>query len=188
MEDASVAAKKQTHERAADRRLGRETALSNVPIYSFETTYQKLLQPLALGNRYSRTVVVRVDLHYLSVVQARLRVEEAFADQARLAREIESSSIFDHLTGYICSVEYNNEHRHSQIRFVTPSERHRKLDHQILARRHELYEQARKASPERWSGQTRKWKPVGTGTAESGSGAVRGEKSGIVRRLTRQLP
>jgi hypothetical protein len=27
---------------------------------------------------------------------------------------------------------------------------------------HELYEQARKKSPERWSGQTRNWKPVGT--------------------------
>lgn len=57
---------------------------------------------------------------------------------------------------------YNNEYRHSQIRFVTPSERHRKLDHQILTRRHELYEQARKTSPERWSGQTRNWKPLGT--------------------------
>ena len=56
-------------------------------------------------NRYSRTVVVRVDLHYLSVVQARLRVEDAFADQKRLVREIERNSIFGHLTGYICSVE-----------------------------------------------------------------------------------
>ncbi|MDN4546363.1 inovirus-type Gp2 protein [Pseudomonas sp. C32] len=60
-------------------------------------------------NRYSRTVVVRIDLHYLSVVHARLRVEEVFADQARLAREIERNSIFDHLTGYICSVEQGEE-------------------------------------------------------------------------------
>lgn len=57
---------------------------------------------------------------------------------------------------------YNNEHRHSRIRFVTPSERHRGLDHQILARRHDLYERARKKSPERWSGQTRNWEPIGT--------------------------
>lgn len=56
-------------------------------------------------NRYSRSVVVRVDLHYLSVVQARLRVEAVFEDQGRLAREIEGNPIFDHLTGYICSVE-----------------------------------------------------------------------------------
>ncbi len=57
---------------------------------------------------------------------------------------------------------YNNEHRHSRIRFVTPSERHRGLDQQILARRHELYERAREKSPERWSGQTRNWEPMGT--------------------------
>lgn len=29
---------------------------------------------------------------------------------------------------------YNNEHRHSRIRFVTPAEPHRGLDHQILGR------------------------------------------------------
>ncbi|WP_342030382.1 hypothetical protein [Pseudomonas sp. CFBP 13719] len=57
-------------------------------------------------DRYSRTVVVRVDLHYLSVVQARLRVEDAFGDQKRLVREIERNSIFGHLIGYICSVEH----------------------------------------------------------------------------------
>ncbi|WP_339491645.1 IS3 family transposase [Pseudomonas sp. EA_15y_Pfl2_R67] len=56
---------------------------------------------------------------------------------------------------------YNHEHRHSRIRFVTPAERHRGQDHQILARRHELYEQAREKRPERWSGQTRNWEPIG---------------------------
>ena len=60
-------------------------------------------------NRYSRSVVVRVDLHYLSVVQARLRVEAVFEDQDRLAREIERNQIFDHLSGYICSVEQGEE-------------------------------------------------------------------------------
>ncbi|WP_235811759.1 IS3 family transposase, partial [Pseudomonas syringae] len=57
---------------------------------------------------------------------------------------------------------YNHEHRHSRIRFVTPAERHRGQDQQILAQRHELYEQARKKSPERWSGRTRNWEPIGT--------------------------
>ena len=57
---------------------------------------------------------------------------------------------------------YNNEHRHSRIRFVTPAERHRGLDHQVLARRHELYEQAKEQKPERWSGRTRNWEPIGT--------------------------
>lgn len=57
---------------------------------------------------------------------------------------------------------YNHEHRHSRIRFVTPAERHRGQDHQILTRRHELYEQARQANPQRWSGRTRNWEPIGT--------------------------
>ncbi|SFS28977.1 putative transposase [Pseudomonas sp. NFACC42-2] len=57
---------------------------------------------------------------------------------------------------------YNHEHRNSRIRFVTPADRHRGVDHQILARRHELYEQAREKSPEHWSGETRNWLPMGT--------------------------
>jgi len=57
---------------------------------------------------------------------------------------------------------YNQEHRHSRIRFVTPAERHRGLDKQILARRHELYLRAKERNPARWSGQTRNWQPAGT--------------------------
>lgn len=57
---------------------------------------------------------------------------------------------------------YNHEHRHSRIRFVTPAERHRGQDHDVLARRDALYQQARSERPERWSGNTRNWQPVGT--------------------------
>ena len=59
---------------------------------------------------------------------------------------------------------YNHEHRHSRIRFVTPAERHRGLDHEVLARRHALYQQARARMPARWSGSTRNWTPVGAVT------------------------
>ena len=52
---------------------------------------------------------------------------------------------------------YNTEHRHSAIRFVTPSQRHEGKDIQILANRHQLYEQAKERNPERWSGETRNW-------------------------------
>lgn len=57
---------------------------------------------------------------------------------------------------------YNSEHRHSRIRFVTPVERHRGEDQQVLARRHALYQQARARHPQRWSGNTRNWEPIGT--------------------------
>ena len=56
---------------------------------------------------------------------------------------------------------YNNEHRHSGIRYVTPGQRHCGQDHAILAARHELYLQARERNPARWSGPTRDWSPIG---------------------------
>jgi len=56
---------------------------------------------------------------------------------------------------------YNTEHRHSAINFVTPVAPHAGQEHQILARRKEMYEQAKKSNPARWSGATRNWQPVG---------------------------
>ena len=56
---------------------------------------------------------------------------------------------------------YNSEHRHSGIRFVTPDERHFGREHELLAGRHALYEQARRRRPERWTGSTRNWDPAG---------------------------
>jgi transposase InsO family protein len=55
---------------------------------------------------------------------------------------------------------YNAEHRHSGIRFVTPDQRHFGAETAILARRHELYQQARRRRPERWSRHTRDWTAV----------------------------
>jgi hypothetical protein len=55
---------------------------------------------------------------------------------------------------------YNNEHRHSATRFVTPAQRHDGLDVELLRKRGEVYEAAKKAHPERWSGQTRNWQYV----------------------------
>jgi putative transposase len=52
---------------------------------------------------------------------------------------------------------YNDEHRHSGIRFVTPGERHNGDDIDVLEQRKVVYEAARKAHPERWSGDIRNW-------------------------------
>ena len=57
---------------------------------------------------------------------------------------------------------YNNEHRHSRIRFVTPAQRHRGDDKAILAKRHVVYQAAKAERPERWSGKTRNWSQIGT--------------------------
>jgi transposase InsO family protein len=56
---------------------------------------------------------------------------------------------------------YNSEHRHNAIRYATPDERHSGADVVILARRHALYERARRRRPERWPRQTRNWTPIG---------------------------
>ena len=56
---------------------------------------------------------------------------------------------------------YNNEHRHSAIGFVTPAQRHAGLDAGLLHKRTAVYEAAKKRHPERWSGTTRNWQPVG---------------------------
>ena len=55
---------------------------------------------------------------------------------------------------------YNEEHRHSAIRFVTPAQRHAGQDVALLMTRKSVYEAAKRLRPERWSGQTRSWKPV----------------------------
>jgi transposase InsO family protein len=55
---------------------------------------------------------------------------------------------------------YNHEHRHSAIRFVTPAERHTGLDSALLHKRGNVYEEAKKRHPGRWSGSTRNWQPV----------------------------
>lgn len=52
---------------------------------------------------------------------------------------------------------YNEEHRHSGIRYVTPGQRHRGEDRGLLAQRKSVYEAAKMQNPYRWSGATRNW-------------------------------
>ena len=52
---------------------------------------------------------------------------------------------------------YNNDHRHSAIKFVTPAQRHRGEDIVILAKRQAFYEQKRRENPQRWSTKVRDW-------------------------------
>lgn len=52
---------------------------------------------------------------------------------------------------------YNGSHLHSGIGFVTPDDRHAGRDVALLASRRAVYEAARAAHPERWSGAARTW-------------------------------
>jgi putative transposase len=55
---------------------------------------------------------------------------------------------------------YNDDHQHSGIRFVTPSERHDGRELAILAHRHSVYLAARDRHPSRWARHTRDWTPI----------------------------
>ena len=52
---------------------------------------------------------------------------------------------------------YNHEHKHRNLKFVSPAERHRGDDRAIFTRRTALYEQARAKHPARWSRGIRNW-------------------------------
>ena len=55
---------------------------------------------------------------------------------------------------------YNYEHLHSGIKFATPASRHSGEAEEILMKRKEVYEEAKRRNPSRWTGNTRNWEPV----------------------------
>ncbi|WP_422452125.1 hypothetical protein [Endozoicomonas sp. ALC066] len=57
---------------------------------------------------------------------------------------------------------YNQEPRHSSIRFVTPEQRHDGRDKAIWQQRKQVYKKAREKNPLRWSRKFRNWVPVGS--------------------------
>ncbi|WP_350616231.1 inovirus-type Gp2 protein [Pseudomonas sp. HY7a-MNA-CIBAN-0227] len=63
----------------------------------------------AMVDRYSRTLIIRVNLYYHQRVQARQRIEQVFDDLDRLVVVRERNPIFDHLIGYICAVEQGED-------------------------------------------------------------------------------
>jgi transposase InsO family protein len=81
---------------------------------------------------------------------------------------------------------YNVDHRHSAIQYVSPSQRHEGEDQAILQARHALYLQAREMNPDRWSGDTRNWSPVGAVTLNPERDCVIKAHSGCndIQRLT----
>lgn len=52
---------------------------------------------------------------------------------------------------------YNHEHKHRNLKFVSPAQRHTGGEKNIFARRIDVYEAARARNPERWSRGIRNW-------------------------------
>ena len=137
--------------------LARRTALANKPVLHGDngstlkaTTVLTMLNWLNIKPSYSRPRVSDDNAFVESLFRtAKYRPEfpdKGFdgLDQARTW-----AAAFVHW--------YNADHRHSGIRYVTPSQRHAGEDRAILTARHELYLQARERNPARWSGDTRNW-------------------------------
>jgi len=56
---------------------------------------------------------------------------------------------------------YNEQHRHSGIKFVTPAQRHRGEDGLVLEKRKAVYAKAKAEFPQRWNGRaTRNWERI----------------------------
>jgi putative transposase len=54
---------------------------------------------------------------------------------------------------------YNNEHRHSSLKYITPNDRHFGKEESILEKRMKVYETAKRRHPRRWSRNIRNWNP-----------------------------
>jgi putative transposase len=54
----------------------------------------------------------------------------------------------------------DDDHQHSGISFVTPSQRHAEQDKAILTNRRRVYAQARQRRPDRWTRGTRTWERI----------------------------
>lgn len=52
---------------------------------------------------------------------------------------------------------YNHSHKHRNLKFVSPAQRHAGEERNIFAQRIAVYEQARAKNPERWSRSIRDW-------------------------------
>ncbi len=52
---------------------------------------------------------------------------------------------------------YNFKHRHSGLNYLTPPQRQSGVGQDVLEKRQYIYQEAKAAHPERWTGQARNW-------------------------------
>jgi putative transposase len=167
--------------------LARRTALA-------EGVHAKPVRPVLHGDNGAtlKATTVLAMLHWLGIEPSysRPRVSDDNAFAEALFRTAKYRPEFP-LKGFAdldkarqwatCFVHwYNHEHRHSGIRYVTPAQRHAGQDRSVLSARHAIYQAARERNPQRWSGSTRNWTPVGVVTLNP-------ERDSIVRAACSEI-
>jgi transposase InsO family protein len=118
-------------------------------------TFLALLQRLGVAASFSRPGVSD-DNPYVEALFRTFKYRPEYPDAPFASLEAAREFV-------ACFVNwYNHEHRHSNIRFVTPAQRHSGEEQAVLAQRTQVYERARARHPQRWSRQTRDWQPIQT--------------------------
>jgi putative transposase len=112
------------------------------------------LQRLGIVPSFSRPSVSN-DNPYSESLFGTLKYTPAFPDQPFESLEAARAWVATFVPWY------NERHQHSGIRFVTPMARHNGTEQAILEHRQAVYEAAKQRHPERWTGKTRNWSPVG---------------------------
>jgi putative transposase len=112
------------------------------------------LQRLGIVPSFSRPAVSN-DNPYSESLFGTLKYTPAFPDQPFASLEAARAWVATFVQWY------NEHHQHSGIRFVTPAARHSGAEAAILQHRKAVYEAAKQRHPQRWSGATRNWEPVG---------------------------
>ena len=122
------------------------------PMKSF--TMRAKLEALGIKPSYSRPRVSDdnpyIELMFRTVKYCPQWPSQGFAD-------IESAR--DWVTAFMRW--YNEEHRHSALRFVTPRQRYQREDHVLLEQHRTVYQTAKARNPNRWYSDTRNWRPIG---------------------------
>lgn len=74
---------------------------------------------------------------------------------------------------------YNYQHKHSGLKFITPYQRHCGEGKQVMAQRHQVYQEAKSTYPQRWTGNTRNWDLPQTVTLNPNRKQVPGNEDNI---------
>jgi transposase InsO family protein len=112
------------------------------------------LQRLGIVPSFSRPSVSN-DNPYSESLFGTMKYTPAFPDQPFASLEAARAWVHTFVQWY------NEHHQHSGIRFVTPAARHSGEEQAILENRKAVYEAAKQRHPQRWTGKTRNWNPVG---------------------------
>lgn len=118
-------------------------------------TMLAMLEKLGVTPSFSRPSVSDDNAYSESLFRT-LKYHQSFPVAKKFADVSEASCWCERFVHW-----YNCEHLHSGIKFVTPQQRHNGEDVAILAKRDEVYAEAKLQNPRRWSGATRNWQPIG---------------------------